>query len=240
MADDWKRSSSLKSWAISRTRRWKGSFLINNSQLFWYLRISLRATVPGRHLLSEKEVPMRFLYSTQHRSLPRSLTSQLGVLAPCLIGKGLLSNCSSSPHGSLFGTSHDFDFTFKNYEMRFWIPLGCGWPSYGVRGTRWPPFLSILNPGYFVTLQNERLSEIEWRWDWGTASLSTKSSKFGSYYSRQPWSMRFRIEDDKRCSILQTLGAEWTSSIKLLFSQCRWQEMDDSSPRTCLKSGWIL
>ena len=32
----------LKSWAISRTRRWKGSLRISSSVDFWYLRISLR------------------------------------------------------------------------------------------------------------------------------------------------------------------------------------------------------
>jgi hypothetical protein len=40
-------SSVLKSWAISRTSRWKGSFRISSSVDFWYLRISRRATVPG-------------------------------------------------------------------------------------------------------------------------------------------------------------------------------------------------
>lgn len=47
MALDWKRSSSLNSWAISRTKRWKGNLRISRSVLFWYLRISRRATVPG-------------------------------------------------------------------------------------------------------------------------------------------------------------------------------------------------
>ncbi|WVZ59556.1 LOW QUALITY PROTEIN: hypothetical protein U9M48_009681 [Paspalum notatum var. saurae] len=47
-ADDWNRRSVLKSCAISRTRRWKGSFRIRSSVLFWYLRISRSATVPGR------------------------------------------------------------------------------------------------------------------------------------------------------------------------------------------------
>ena len=46
-ADDWKRRSVLKSWAISRTRRWNGSLRIRSSVDFWYLRISRRATVPG-------------------------------------------------------------------------------------------------------------------------------------------------------------------------------------------------
>merc|ERR1712224_276726 len=49
-AEDWKRRSVLKSWAISLTRRWKGSLRMRSSVDFWYLRISLRATVPGRYL----------------------------------------------------------------------------------------------------------------------------------------------------------------------------------------------
>merc|ERR1740138_931113 len=47
MACDWKRRSVLKSCATSRTRRWKGSLRIKSSVLFWYLRISRSATVPG-------------------------------------------------------------------------------------------------------------------------------------------------------------------------------------------------
>jgi len=35
------RYQTLKSCAISLTSLWKGSFLINSSVLFWYLRISL-------------------------------------------------------------------------------------------------------------------------------------------------------------------------------------------------------
>mgnify|MGYP001093485791 CR=1 FL=1 len=50
MADDWNRRSDLKSWAISRTSRWKGSFRIKSSVDFWYRRISRRATVPGLYL----------------------------------------------------------------------------------------------------------------------------------------------------------------------------------------------
>lgn len=50
-ASDWKRTPPLNqepaamSFAISRTRRWKGSFRIRSSVLFWYLLISLSATV---------------------------------------------------------------------------------------------------------------------------------------------------------------------------------------------------
>ncbi|KAK8448795.1 hypothetical protein SEVIR_7G103250v4 [Setaria viridis] len=49
-AEDWNRRSVLKSCAISRTSRWNGSFRIRSSVLFWYLRISRSATVPGRNL----------------------------------------------------------------------------------------------------------------------------------------------------------------------------------------------
>lgn len=48
MAEAWNLRSVLKSCAISRTKRWNGSFLISSSVLFWYLLISLKATVPGR------------------------------------------------------------------------------------------------------------------------------------------------------------------------------------------------
>ena len=38
-------------WKTSRTSRWNGSFRIKSSVDFWYLRISRRATVPGRNFL---------------------------------------------------------------------------------------------------------------------------------------------------------------------------------------------
>ena len=37
IAADWNRRSVLKSWAISRTNRWKGSLRIRSSVDFWYL-----------------------------------------------------------------------------------------------------------------------------------------------------------------------------------------------------------
>ena len=49
IALDWNLKSDLKSCAISRTRRWKGSFLNSSSVDFWYLLISCKATVPGRY-----------------------------------------------------------------------------------------------------------------------------------------------------------------------------------------------
>merc|ERR1719187_2927396 len=51
-AELWNLRSVLKSWAISRTRRWKGSLRISSSVDFWYLLISLRATVPGPDFLA--------------------------------------------------------------------------------------------------------------------------------------------------------------------------------------------
>merc|ERR1712020_793873 len=50
IAADWNLKSVLKSWAISRTNRWKGNLRMSNSVDFWYRRISLKATVPGRYL----------------------------------------------------------------------------------------------------------------------------------------------------------------------------------------------
>ena len=51
MAPLWKHMFILpKSWAISLTSRWNGSFLMSSSVDFWYLWISHRATVPGRYL----------------------------------------------------------------------------------------------------------------------------------------------------------------------------------------------
>ena len=49
-AEDWNLRSDLKSWAISLTSLWNGSFLMRSSVDFWYLLISLRATVPGLYL----------------------------------------------------------------------------------------------------------------------------------------------------------------------------------------------
>ena len=52
MALPWKHMSVLPtSWVISWTSREKGSFQIRISVLFWYRRISWRATVPGRYFL---------------------------------------------------------------------------------------------------------------------------------------------------------------------------------------------
>lgn len=52
----WKRRSVLKSWAISLTRRWNGSFLMSSSVDFWYLRISRRATVPGLQIQKKPNI----------------------------------------------------------------------------------------------------------------------------------------------------------------------------------------
>merc|ERR1719454_667290 len=46
-AELWNLRSVLKSWAISRTRRWNGNLRMSSSVDFWYLLISRRATVPG-------------------------------------------------------------------------------------------------------------------------------------------------------------------------------------------------
>lgn len=46
-----RRASVVKVWQISRTRRQKGPFLSRRSVLFWNLRISIKALVPGRYRL---------------------------------------------------------------------------------------------------------------------------------------------------------------------------------------------
>ena len=57
-AEDWNLRSDLKSWAISLTSLWNGSFLMRSSVDFWYLLISLRATVPGLYLWGFLTPPM--------------------------------------------------------------------------------------------------------------------------------------------------------------------------------------
>ena len=57
-AEDWNLRSDLKSWAVSLTSLWKGSFLMRSSVDFWYLLISLRATVPGLYLWGFLTPPM--------------------------------------------------------------------------------------------------------------------------------------------------------------------------------------
>ena len=48
MAVDWNLKSFLYSVAISRMSLWKGARRMRSSVDFWNLRISLKATVPGR------------------------------------------------------------------------------------------------------------------------------------------------------------------------------------------------
>ena len=50
IAADWNRRSVLKSWAISLTNLWKGSFWMSSAEVFWKWRMSCRATVPALYL----------------------------------------------------------------------------------------------------------------------------------------------------------------------------------------------
>ena len=63
-AVDWKRKFRVGniSWTISLTRRWNGSFRMRSSVLFWYRRISRRATVPGRKRLGFLTPPVSGLW----------------------------------------------------------------------------------------------------------------------------------------------------------------------------------
>ena len=50
IAADWNRRSVLKSWAISLTNLWKGSFRMSSAEVFWKWQMSCRATVPALYL----------------------------------------------------------------------------------------------------------------------------------------------------------------------------------------------
>ena len=50
IATDWNRRSVLKSWAISLTNLWKGSFRMSSTEVFWKWQMSCRATVPALYL----------------------------------------------------------------------------------------------------------------------------------------------------------------------------------------------
>ena len=47
IATDWNRRCVLKSWAISLTNLWKGSFRMSSAEVFWKWQMSCRATVPA-------------------------------------------------------------------------------------------------------------------------------------------------------------------------------------------------
>ncbi|KAK9670692.1 hypothetical protein RND81_13G218600 [Saponaria officinalis] len=116
----WKRRSVLKSWAISRTSLWKGSFLMSSSVLFWYLRISRSATVPGRYLWGFFTPPVvgadlraAYIYIyiyiqssyMQHKNRRSQIEEEYKwrYLGSQLLPGGLASSTLS---GSLFGTGH--------------------------------------------------------------------------------------------------------------------------------------
>ena len=50
IAADWNRRSVLKSWAISLTSLWKGSFRMSSAVVFWKWQMSCRAAVPALYL----------------------------------------------------------------------------------------------------------------------------------------------------------------------------------------------
>ena len=61
-AELWNLRSVLKSWAISRTRRWKGSLRMRSSVDFWYLEIST---------LTSRNSKVVFLFSYPPSDLPQ-------------------------------------------------------------------------------------------------------------------------------------------------------------------------
>jgi hypothetical protein len=75
-ADPWNLRSLLvrsdKNWVTSLVKRWKGSLRRSNSVDFWYLRISRRATVPGRKRWGFFTPPRRTFLADRRASLVAS------------------------------------------------------------------------------------------------------------------------------------------------------------------------
>ena len=150
-ADDWKRKSVLKSWAISRTRRWKGNFLIKSSVDFWYRRISRRATVPGRNLWGfftppatcryrQKPVDAKLVQITHTAGClraPADLAAScfLGALPPVDLRAVCLVRAIDDSSGWWLVVWRD-DFGWRNEERstktpELYIKDACGsWPSH--------------------------------------------------------------------------------------------------------------
>ena len=101
MAVDWKRRSVLKSCAISRTSRWKGSLRMSNSVLFWYLRISLKATVPG--LFGNKMSQMMNMFCRRYRPSGNA-HDQIGLVQVESVGLCIVAISSPVAVGLLYTT----------------------------------------------------------------------------------------------------------------------------------------
>jgi hypothetical protein len=86
-AEPWKRRSVLNSWAISRTKRWNGSFRMRSSVDFWYRLISRRATVPGRYLWGFFTPPVAgaFLRAALVASCLRGALPPVDLRAVCFV-----------------------------------------------------------------------------------------------------------------------------------------------------------
>ena len=81
----WKRRSRIKSMEIWRTKFWNGSFRTRRSVDFWYLRISLNATVPGRYLCGLL-TPVGFLFlAALVWYWPRGSLPPVDLFAVCLV-----------------------------------------------------------------------------------------------------------------------------------------------------------
>ena len=101
MAVDWKRRSVLKSCAISRTSRWNGNLRMSNSVLFWYLRISLKATVPG--LFGNKMSQMMNMFCQRYRPSGNA-HDQIGLVQVESVGLCIVAISSPVAVGLLYTT----------------------------------------------------------------------------------------------------------------------------------------
>jgi len=83
---------TLKSWAISRTRRWNGSLRFNNSVLFWYLRISLiHQTIVIRNWRRWEDCDSKRRKRESYRRATVPGRKRWGFLTPPVVGADFLA-----------------------------------------------------------------------------------------------------------------------------------------------------
>ena len=136
----WKCRSVLPtSWVISWTSHEKGSFRIRSSVLFWYRRISQRATVPGQYFLVFLTFPA--FRNSFHGALPPMVGQsflQAGSFSEAdgLASAAIWANCRVGNNDSHWPTSSSLlaSSTCLYYLLQHLHHLPCGWGVFGWGG----------------------------------------------------------------------------------------------------------
>jgi hypothetical protein len=155
-AEDWNRRSVLKSCAISRTSRWKGSFRMSSSVLFWYLRISRRATVPGRNLCGFFTPPVAGadLRAALVASCFRGALPPVDFLAVCFV-RAIGESCERAGGAA---RSKDLKLEIGCELWMLGLCLGAG-------------ICSRQKQGGIAKILGDTASAVGWRWTAGVARL---------------------------------------------------------------------